>query len=46
VKKNEQQAGAHKTTGATSRDQKKNKKQETYNTQTKQVDDTLVYERL
>jgi hypothetical protein len=37
-----EQAGAHKTTGATSHDQKK---QETYNTLTKQVDDALMYER-
>jgi hypothetical protein len=42
VVKNKQQAGAHKTTGATSCDYKE---QETYNTQTKQVDDTLVYGR-
>jgi hypothetical protein len=40
VVKNEQQARAHKTTRATSRGYK-----ETYNTQTKQVDDTRVYKR-
>jgi hypothetical protein len=34
VVKNEQHAGAHKTTGATCCD---------YNTQAKQVDDALVY---